>query len=246
MRIHALIICMLICVASAFAKDVITKTDGTKLDAKVEEITETVIKFRKAANPIGPVYTIPISLVATILYENGDIDTFNAHTMSFPVSNNGDIIPSDDDLIKLSESQIYDNQSGSASDVELLRIASLTPYHEIMNKAKKYRKIGLYGGCGLLIVGVGLGITCACCENYEGFAIGLVSGVIAGGLWYFGFNYKLKSLINQASKLQSYSATLLENEIMQVGDNKLTAGINLMGNRTVNSHSLGVSLGLNF
>lgn len=76
-RIHALILCLLLCVASAFAKDVITKTDGTKLDVKVEEITETVIKYRKASNPTGPVYTIPVSSVSTVQYENGDIDTFN-------------------------------------------------------------------------------------------------------------------------------------------------------------------------
>ena len=108
------------------------------------------------------------------------------------------------------------------------------------------RKVGLYGGCGLLIVGLGLGITCACFENFEGFAIGMLSGVVAGGLWYLGFNLKANSLMKQARQMQSYSSTIFENKFLQFGDNSLTAGINIMGNRMFHSQSVGLSLGLNF
>lgn len=245
MRIRTFILCLLCCVASAFAKDVITKTDGTKLDAKVEEITETVIKYRKASNPTGPVYTIPISSVATVLYENGDMDTFNDVKTS-NVSNYSQTVSSDENLILLSESQLDYNHPETPSDAELLRIASLTPYNEFLRKANIYRKIGLYGGGGLLLVGLGLGITCACYENFQGFAIGAVSGLVAGGVWYLCFNLKANSLMKQAREMQVYSAVYIENEIVQFGNNKLTAGISMMGNRMVNSHGLGLSIGLTF
>ena len=75
---------------------------------------------------------------------------------------------------------------------------------------------------------------------------GTIAGVALGAAWCIGFNMKANSLTKQARQMQSYSATLIENEIMQVGNNSLTAGINVMGNRMVNSHSLGLSLGLNF
>ena len=74
----------------------------------------------------------------------------------------------------------------------------------------------------------------------------VLMGVGAGALFCLGFNLKANSLMKQASQMQSYSLTFIENEIMQFGDNKLTAGINVMGNRIVNSHCLGLTLGLNF
>lgn len=48
------------------------------------------------------------------------------------------------------------------------------------------------------------------------------------------------------AEMQSYSATLIENEILHFGDKSLTAGINLMGNRMVNTHGLGMSISFNF
>ena len=59
MKLRNLFLSMLFCATAASAQDVITKTDGSKLEAKVEEITESVVRYRKASNPNGPVYTIP-------------------------------------------------------------------------------------------------------------------------------------------------------------------------------------------
>ncbi|MDE6697231.1 MAG: hypothetical protein K2K25_10160, partial [Muribaculaceae bacterium] len=160
MRIRTLILCLLFCVASSFAKDVITKTDGTKLDAKVEEITETVIKYRKASNPTGPVYTIPIASVASVLYENGDIDTFNTEVVMPDVPTVQKTSPSDEDLIGLAESLPDDKKSDYVSDAQLLKMAygggNTTPM-ELLDKAKKYKKVGWIGGGVLVATGVFLG-----------------------------------------------------------------------------------------
>ncbi|MDE6562470.1 MAG: hypothetical protein K2K75_13895 [Muribaculaceae bacterium] len=250
MRIHALILCLLCCVASAFAKDVITKTDGTKLDAKVEEISETVIKYRKASNPTGPVYTIPITSVATVLYENGDIDTFNAYTNPSPVSSTKQMSPSDDDLLRLADSQTYDNLSGGISDNQLFKMAyGKTVYEDLQDKAKKYRKIGWYGGSAILILGIGISMAIwsdSSTFGESGEIIILGTTLVAASAWTLGFNLKAYSLLKQSREMQAYSAQIIETEIVQFGENKLTAGINVMGNRMTNSHSLGVSLGLSF
>lgn len=256
MRIQTLIICLLFCIASAFAKDVITKTDGTKLDAKVEEITETVIKYRKASNPTGPVYTIPLTSVATVLYENGDIDTFNETVLSAASTTPQSSSPSDEELMRISESYPYSNQSNYASDTELLKIAASweKSSNELMEQANKYRKISWIGAGTILIVGV-----CGTTLLFGGmwgfddsdiasFILPVAAGCSAGAaaIWALGFNLKANSLMKQARLKQSYSATIFENNILQFGDNFLTAGINIMGNRMVHSQSLGFSLGLNF
>lgn len=248
MRIRTFILCLFLCVASAFAKDVITKTDGSKIDAKVEEITETVIKYRKATNPTGPVYTIPLTSVATIRYENGDIDSFNAPVSSSAAIEAKPTSPSDDELMRLADSQSYNQQSGNMSDSQLLKMATNKSASEkLYLKASKYRKIGWIGGATFVVLGPLIGYYIDWDGDPAPLAWGGAGiGLVVGASWCLGFNMKANSLVKQARQMESYSFSLIENEIMQIGDNSLTAGINLMGNRITHSQSLGLSLGLTF
>ena len=59
-----------------FAQDVIHKNDSTTIDAKVQEIGETEIKYRKFSNPDGPTYTVKKSEVAYIAYQNGEKEVY--------------------------------------------------------------------------------------------------------------------------------------------------------------------------
>lgn len=242
MRIRIFILCLLCCVASAFAKDVITKTDGTKLDAKVEEVTETVIKYRKASNPTGPVYTIPISSVATVLYENGDIDTFNSiPSISIDTTNTSNVV-SDDDLVRLSN----DDCEQTISDVQLLKMSGYSG--ALFEKSQRSRRLGWIIGGTIAGIGVITGTVIGLVEYDSVYLIPIIGGasVLAGGIVCLIFQIKANSLMKEARQMQSFSWTLVEHEILQIGNNSLTAGINVMGNRMVNSHSLGLSLGFNF
>ena len=244
MRIQVFILSLLLCVASSFAKDVITKTDGTKLDAKVEEITETIIKYRKASNLNGPVYTIPISSVATVLYENGDVDNFN---VPGPMSDDAaqSTALSDEELMQLADSQPSDYQSEYVSDADLLKMYN-SGYELSQSKVKTYRTIG-WIGAGTIFVGLtSLGIILMDAHAYAEGGITLGCGILGSAGWFLIFNNKANSLMKKARQMQSYSMTLIENEIFQFGNNLLSTGINVMGNRMTNSHSLGVSLGLSF
>ena len=246
MRIRNLILCLLLCIVSASAKDVITKTDGTKLDAKVEEITETLIKYRKASNLSGPIYTIPIASVSTIQYENGDTDTFNESVSTSPLPIPQSSSPSDEELMRLADFQTFNDQPGYISDAELLNIYQNGQYPEsIRKKAKTYKLVGWIGGATIFGVLVPFGIALLSDAYVEG-GITIGMGLIGSAAWTLGFNLKANSLMKRARQMQSYSATLIENEIMKFGNNSLTAGINVMGNRIPNSHSLGLSLDLNF
>ena len=63
-------------VSTLNAQDVILKTNGDEIQAKVKEIGVSEIKYKKFDNKSGPVYTILKSEVFMITYENGSKDWF--------------------------------------------------------------------------------------------------------------------------------------------------------------------------
>ena len=66
--------CALFCQLSA--QDVITLTNAEEISAKVEEITESEIIYKKASNPKGPSYRVSRGKVLSIKYANGEKDVF--------------------------------------------------------------------------------------------------------------------------------------------------------------------------
>lgn len=62
---------MLVC-----GQDVIVKKNGDEIKAKVEEVLNFEIRYRKYENLTGPVYSMPKSEISQIRYENGTSDFF--------------------------------------------------------------------------------------------------------------------------------------------------------------------------
>lgn len=61
----------------SFAQDKIYKTDSTVVEAKVMEISDAEIKYKKFSNQNGPSYIIKIKDVWKIVYQNGDKEVYN-------------------------------------------------------------------------------------------------------------------------------------------------------------------------
>ena len=61
---------------AAWAQDVIVTRNAQKIDAKVIEISDTEVKYKKQSNPDGPTYVEKKSNIATIVYSNGDVEVF--------------------------------------------------------------------------------------------------------------------------------------------------------------------------
>ena len=70
-----ILICSL-CSISAAAQDIILKRNAGEIEAVVQEITDTDVKYKKFANPEGVTYSIRRSEVFSITYENGSKDLF--------------------------------------------------------------------------------------------------------------------------------------------------------------------------
>lgn len=77
MRILPLIACLLTATL-AYSQDNIVLRNGEEIPAKVLEVNQVDLKYRKTANPEGPVYTAPLRDVLLIKYANGTKDTFGS------------------------------------------------------------------------------------------------------------------------------------------------------------------------
>lgn len=60
-----------------FSQDIIIKNNGEKIEAKVNEISTTLVRYRNFSQPNGPDRLIEISKVKEIIYEDGQHEKFD-------------------------------------------------------------------------------------------------------------------------------------------------------------------------
>lgn len=62
---------------AAPAADIIVTTGAQKINAKILEVTPTEIKYKESSNPNGPIFTISVDEISSIIYANGKVAAFN-------------------------------------------------------------------------------------------------------------------------------------------------------------------------
>ena len=70
----------LLCAAfgvATYAADIIVLKNNTRIDAKIIEVSSNAIKYKMADNPDGPVFVQDTYEIATVIYENGKVTTYN-------------------------------------------------------------------------------------------------------------------------------------------------------------------------
>lgn len=260
MKLRILLVCigMIVSALAASASDIIALIDGTTIEGRVEEVTATVIKYRKASNPTGPIYSVETAMVRNVLYENGSVDSFNNQA---PVQNTqAQTTPSVPAQQQTTQPQAasqqnqftYDYQSspmGTLSDRDLLRMAETD--NILLKKAKRCRLIG-WIGAGVIFGGVMVlsqVFPKGNCE-YASDASNLLMfggiGLGAAGVWALGWNLAAHHYMKQYRALEYSTANIIQQDILQFGANKLTAGVNVMGSRLTHNQSYGLSLALSF
>lgn len=80
-KIFTLALAILCCTMYALAAnfDIIIKTNSEKIEALIQEVSDTEIRYKKANNPNGPMFVIKLSEISSILYANGDVQAIE-HT----------------------------------------------------------------------------------------------------------------------------------------------------------------------
>lgn len=60
------------------SNDIIVLKNATRIDAIIVEVDDNVIRYRKASNPNGPLFSQRTSEIASVIYANGEVQTFSA------------------------------------------------------------------------------------------------------------------------------------------------------------------------
>ncbi len=246
MKLKLWLLSLLLCVFSASAQDIITLTDGTSIKAKVEEITDSAIKYRKHTNPTGPVYTVKLHNVSTIVYDNGETDVFNTHA--------DESSSTADDKSHSPAAQ----PNTSLNEAELLRIATLTDlgvydnttydaasYHA--KKAKTYRRIAWIGGSIIAAAGIGIGLALGDSES-DSYYYMIYCGApaVAGAIWCVSWNLAANRQKKKAKMAEAYSVPVIQGEMLRIGNHSLMGSVNVMGDNLTRTHAVGLGLSYNF
>lgn len=219
---------LLLCCLAGMAQDVIVCKDGTSLLGKVAEVTEAEVKYRKADNPDGPLYTLKVADLMRINYENGQSDIF-ARDGQLP-------------------STVLAGPTGDVKDTDLLALYNNkkridTPL------SKKLKLTAFIGGGVLIATGVTLMIIGS--ENACGFYPDdepglLISGTClaaAGAIWiptfYLIARHKQKKLNELAS------APLYRQEIFAKDGKSLSMGVDFLADR-MQTRTLGLGMTFKF
>ena len=73
-------------VLTAAAQDLIVKTDATKIEAKVIEITPDAVRYKRFSNPDGPTYVLPVAEIHYIQYANGEKEYYTKSIPATPLT----------------------------------------------------------------------------------------------------------------------------------------------------------------
>ena len=71
---------------TAAAQDLIVRTDASKIEAKVIEITPEAVRYKRFSNPDGPTYVLPVAQIHYIRYANGEKEYYTKTIPAPPLS----------------------------------------------------------------------------------------------------------------------------------------------------------------
>jgi len=67
------LLCSVLNMIAAVNHDLIIKTNSEKIEALIQEVSDTELRYKKANNPNGPMFVIKLEEVASIVYANGEV-----------------------------------------------------------------------------------------------------------------------------------------------------------------------------
>ena len=218
------VVTFLLCFLTCMAQDVIIKKDGGRLEVKVAEISDTELKYRKLNNPTGPLYTIKVADLVRVDFENGESEVF-------VVDNQASQAPA----------TVLSGITGEVKDTELY-----TKYYNQENCykiPKRLRRAGLWGGIGL----VGIGVAIMAIDNFDinesytkhGTAICAIG--VGGGIACFTIAHimqkKCSDKIYDLTTIPVFRHNILTTE----NGGNISVGMDFITNR-INTRTMGLGL----
>lgn len=225
-----LVFLLLLCSTSVFAQDVIVKKDGSTIVCRVVELTDSEITYKKWSNLNGSNYVMNRADASAINYENGKkVNLSEATNLYMPNNQNDGTQQFNDRALLMMD---YNANKGSG-------------------KAKKLRTIGWIGGpvligAGLLLSTVSKGDGTGGTYNYS-LEDPTVIGLMAGGvIWTSGFLIAAY-IVDKKEKAQMLQvSSIIKYDVKFHNGSSLSAGIDMLSNRSIGNKTLGFGLCYNF
>lgn len=223
-RFFLFFVCCVVTSLSIVASDVIVKKDGSTILAKILKVSQSEVEYKKASNLEGPTYSIPVSDILSINYENGEKDTFDS--ADNPNKQNANTTHNKNSHETTHEIQ-YTSYPYSQYD-NFLTNKGLDLYQkkeDLLSKARTYKTIGGIGmflGFGAAAAGVVcayLGVDEIICYSLAGG--GMALGCSGGITWAVGRNMQNKAKTITVASIYGKDINI-KNGII------LTPGVNLM------------------
>ena len=212
----------LLCSVNTFAQDVIVKKDGSTVVCRVIKLTETEIVYKQWSDLNGSNYIMDRSLAATINYQDGKKVDLSDMTNLYKPGNQNDGV------------QQYNDRALMAIDSE---------NQQLPNKAKQWKTIGLVGGSTLMVTGI-LFFTTIFGDDYESYPF-IGGGCIAIGVGLTTYCLiKAHSIKKQAKMYQS--SIIYQHDFQFNNGSNLSAGVDMISDRSMGTKTLGIGLRYNF
>lgn len=179
----ALIMCA---VQPLMAQDVIVTRQAERIDAKVMEVSESEVRYKKTSNPDGPMFVLSTERIASILYANGEVQVFEQQPKAEHVEKQQKSVTErkiEKSVVLFREGRyIVDNRAGSIYEPGNLReLLGDEAYGNYLDAQSSYGSgsvlltVGWIGTiCGAAMIAVGIG------ENQTDAA---VWGWVIGGIF---------------------------------------------------------------
>ena len=216
---HLLIILLLLCSASVFAQDVIVKKDGSTIVCRVIELTSTEIVYKKWSDLNGSNYVMNRTDASAINYGNGKkVNLSEATNLYTPGNQNDGVQQYNDRALYLIDRSMHVTPMGT----KVLRIT----------------------GClvGALAVGVSV---YAIVDNGSDSSLVIISSLVGGAVLTTGC-FVAANLYKKHYNNKHLASTLYQYDFQFNNGSSLSAGIDLISDRTIGSNSLGLGLRYNF
>jgi hypothetical protein len=200
---------------------VIVKKDGSTIVCRVVELTATEITYKKWSDLNGSNYVMDRSLASAINYENGKKETLGEVQNQYTPGNQNDGV------------QQYNDRA-------LLALDAATKVHP-SKKAKRLKKTAWIGGGIAAFVGIMF-----IANNTESNEEAMIGGIFigAGTIWTTSFLLAANHQKKKAEMLQS--SAIYQYDIKLSHGTSLSAGLDMLSDRTLGNNTLGLGLRYNF
>lgn len=226
---------LFLCSMSVWAQDVIVKKDGSTVVCRILEVTKTEVIYKKWSDLQGSNYIVNQKDLTAIHHENGTKTTFDA----------APAVPAE---------TASSANAQPMTDAELLKMAGVqdgTLQHEMMQKAKRLKKVGWIVGGSMFAIGGALTIAGGAdlFDSDAGFLLGCSAGpilVVGGIITTTSCLVRAKNLKKKASPFSVSSAPLFQQDFKLKNGTTLSPSLDILKDNTQRNTTFGVGLTYNF